>query len=191
MLWRGVTIFVAGCWFVLLLAFVFRKRPPRARETRRGRNWTTGLLVQTVAIAIVGGMRRRPGTAIWPLPAPAELALAVFAAALAAASLWIMIAAKRTLGREFAYEARLVEGHRLVKTGPYAVVRHPIYTGLYGLVLSSALAWSSFMALLLSAAMYAAGTAVRIRSEERLLRDAFGPEFEAYARSVPAVVPWT
>ncbi len=191
MLWRGVLDFVLACWFVLVLAFLFRKRRPRAREMRRGRNWTTGLLLQALSIAIVGGMPRRPGTAIWPLPPAAGLALAAFAVALAAASVWIMIAAERTLGREFAYEPRLIEGHRLVKTGPYAVVRHPIFTGLYGIVLATALAWTSFAGLLLSTAVFAAGTALRIRSEERLLRDAFGAEFEAYARQVPAVLPWT
>ena len=42
----------------------------------------------------------------------------------------------------------------------------------------------------MAGAVFVAGTTIRIRSEERLLRAAFGPEYEAYARRVPAFIPW-
>jgi protein-S-isoprenylcysteine O-methyltransferase Ste14 len=171
---------VFACWVALLFALVFRKRPPSVREVKRGRRWGWGLLIQAVSIAVVFALRRHPDTG---------LALGVFAVGIAAVSAWVMIAAERALGRQFAYQARLVEGHRLITAGPYRFVRHPIYTGLYGLTLTTALVHSHWIAIPLFTVLYAVGTAIRVRSEERLLRAEFGAEFESYAARVPAVIP--
>ena len=127
-------------------------------------------------------MSASPGDAL-------DWALAVVAVLLAAGSAWMMVASERALGRQFAYQARLVEGHQLVTSGPYRFVRHPIYTALFGLVLATALVWSRWVAIPAFLPLFVAGTLLRVRSEERLLRDAFGPRFDDYARRVPAVIP--
>ena len=108
---------------------------------------------------------------------------------LALASELLVIAAVRTLGRQWAIAARLVEGHKLVTDGPYRFVRNPIYTGMFGLMLATGLAVSHWWAILLAGVPFAIGTVIRVRSEEKLLRAAFGQEFEEYAKRVPAVVP--
>jgi protein-S-isoprenylcysteine O-methyltransferase Ste14 len=72
----------------------------------------------------------------------------------------------------------------------YARVRHPIYTGMLGMLLATGLAASRPAALLAGLIVFWVGTLIRIRSEERLLRAAFGAEYDNYARRVPAVVPW-
>ena len=170
---------VLACWLVLISNYLFRKRPPQARETRRGLNWARGLAWQTVAVLF----------ATFPGHKEAVFGVGIAAVLLAAASAAIMIAAERTLGRQFAYQARLVGGHRLITSGPYRWVRHPIYTGLYGLALATALVRGNWLLIPIFTAVFAVGTAMRVRSEERLLRDEFGPEFEEYARRVPAVIP--
>ena len=48
---------------------------------------------------------------------------------------------------------------------------------------------SHWMALLAAVAIFLVGTLIRIRREEKLLREAFGPEFDDYSRRVPAIVP--
>jgi protein-S-isoprenylcysteine O-methyltransferase Ste14 len=113
----------------------------------------------------------------------------VAAAVLAGGSAWMMLASKRALGRQWAYQARLVEGHRLVQRGPYALVRHPIYSALFGMALATGLVHSRWTALPPFVLIFAAGTAVRVRGEEGLLKEAFGREFEDYARRVPAFIP--
>lgn len=173
---------VVGCWVGLFVATVFRKRPPGSREVKRSRGWSAGLWLQSASIGLVWVLRR---------PADAGLLLGAIAAALATASLWMMVAAQRELGKQFAYQARLVEGHKLITTGPYRLVRNPIYTGLYGMALATAVVHSHWIAIPLFTAFYAAGTAIRVRAEERLLRGAFGAEFETYARTVPALLPGT
>lgn len=86
-------------------------------------------------------------------------------------------------------EARLVEGHKLLTEGPFRVVRHPIYAAMLGMLLANRLAVSRPAALLPALVVYGIGGAVRIRSEDKLLREMFGREFEVYARRVPAVFP--
>lgn len=73
--------------------------------------------------------------------------------------------------------------------GPYGRVRHPIYTGMFGLLLATGLAISHWMALAAAIALFWTGTVIRVRREEKLLRQAFGTRFEEYARRVPAVLP--
>jgi protein-S-isoprenylcysteine O-methyltransferase Ste14 len=58
------------------------------------------------------------------------------------------------------------------------------------MLLATGLAAGRWVPLLAAIMLFAAGTYIRIRSEERLLRQAFGSDFEEYARNVPALIPW-
>ncbi len=118
-----------------------------------------------------------------------EWGLAVLSVGIAVTSVWLVNAAARRLGKQWALAARLVEGHTLVQDGPYRFVRNPIYTGMFGMLLATGMAAGQWIPLLVGIALFIPGTYIRIRSEERLLREAFGAEFEAYARSVPALFP--
>lgn len=100
-----------------------------------------------------------------------------------------MAASLRALGKQWSLQARVLENHKLVREGPYRFVRHPIYTGLLGMIVAGGLAWSHWIGFLIALVLFAIGTAIRVRSEERLLREQFGAAFDDYKRSVPAVVP--
>lgn len=102
----------------------------------------------------------------------------------------LIYAALRVLGKQWSLGARVVEGHELVTSGAYGLVRHPIYTGMLGMLLGSALAVSSWWALLAGALVFLIGTGLRVRAEERLLIAEFGEAYRDYARTVPALVPW-
>ncbi len=119
----------------------------------------------------------------------AEWGLAVLTVAIAVASVWLVNAAARRLGKQWALAARLVEGHELIQDGPYRIVRNPIYTGMFGMLLATGLAAAQWIPLLIAIVLFIAGTYIRMRTEERLLSAAFGSEFEAYARRVPALIP--
>ena len=119
-----------------------------------------------------------------------EIALSVLTMVLAVASVWFCGAAVRTLGKQWSLAARVLEGHKLVTEGPYNVVRNPIYTGMFGMLLATSLAVSHWTGLSIAIVIFAIGTFIRVRSEEKLLREAFGAEFDEYARKVPAVIPF-
>jgi len=82
------------------------------------------------------------------------------------------------------------EKHRLIETGPYAFVRHPIYTGLIIALLATAAIEATQVALL-GALLIALGLWVKARAEERFLSTELAPEtYESYRRRVPMLVPF-
>lgn len=184
-----VFIGVVVSWFVFAGLFLFRKKPPQASERRRERASIAGIVAQGMSYALVWAVHRQPFTPLFPMPFSLEIVLAGVTVTLAASSVWVVLAAVRTLGRQWSYTARLVEGHKLVTEGPYRIVRNPIYTAMFGMLAATGLAVSHWMALLAAAVLFAAGTLIRVRSEEKLLRETFGAEFEAYARRVPSLLP--
>ncbi len=188
---RAAFYAVIACWWIFLLTFWLRRRPPRARETKR--DWTSliGMLLQAAAYFIVWfhPLQRKPFSPVASGSQVVEWGLAVLTVAIAVASAWLVNAAARRLGKQWALAARLVEGHTLIQDGPYRFVRNPIYAGMFGMLVATGLAVREWIPLLIAIGLFACGTWIRIGSEERLLRQAFGSEFEAYARRVPALIP--
>jgi protein-S-isoprenylcysteine O-methyltransferase Ste14 len=81
------------------------------------------------------------------------------------------------------------EGHELITSGPYALVRHPIYTGLLLAFAGSAMARGEWRGLLAEALVFGALWS-KLRLEETLMRAQFGATYEAYSRRVAALVPY-
>ncbi len=97
--------------------------------------------------------------------------------------------ARRHLGRLWSGFVTLKEGHRVVDTGPYGLVRHPIYSGVMAAALATALIRASPMALA-GFVLIVAGFAMTARIEERFLREQLGADaYDAYRRRVPMLVP--
>ena len=182
---------VIACWWAFGLTFWLRKQPPRAPEAKRDRSSLIGLLLQAAAYFVIWfyPLQRRRFATIGSGSGVLDWGLAAITLAIAIASVWLVNTAARRLGKQWALTARLVEGHTLIQDGPYRFVRNPIYTGMLGMLLATGLAVGHWTALLGAAVLFLAGTYIRIRSEERLLRRAFGYEFEAYEQRVPALIP--
>ena len=93
------------------------------------------------------------------------------------------------MGKNWSLVARTRPDHELVRTGPFAIVRHPIYLALLLYVISIAAALGHWQQLLIAVPLYLAGTIIRIRDEETLLRAQFGEEHARYVREVRALIP--
>jgi protein-S-isoprenylcysteine O-methyltransferase Ste14 len=181
-------ILVFLSWIIFGLIFLLRKKPPKAAEAKRASVAKWGIALQGCGFALVGSIHR----AFWWLLSPStmgEVTLAVVAVVLAFASSWWSLRAVQTLSKQWTYEARVIEGHELVTQGPYAVVRNPIYLGMFGLMVSTGLVFTTWWALLIAVIVFLVGNQVRIRAEENLLRETFGSQFDDYARRVPAFFP--
>ena len=176
--------------FAFVIVFLVRHKPPAAPESKRERASILGIALQGASYGIVWSIRRAWFGPIVPVSNSVEIVLAILTMALGIASVWFVSAAIRTLGQQWSLGARLIEGHELITTGPYRLVRNPIYTGMFGLLVATGLAVSHWLGLLIAIAVYAIGTVVRVHSEEKLLREAFGAQFDSYARRVPAVIPF-
>jgi protein-S-isoprenylcysteine O-methyltransferase Ste14 len=184
-----VFVVVAICWFVFAGVFLLRKQPASPPDERRERGSLIGVALQGLSYAIVWGMRRPAFTPIVLRSRPLAVAASGLAILAAVGSAWLVTNAVKTLGKEWSITARLVQGHTLATSGPYAYVRHPIYTAMLGMLVATGLALSHLIALLAALIVFFIGTIIRIRSEEKLLRSAFGEQFENYARRVPAIIP--
>ncbi len=163
----------------------------RAAPGAARRDWKSGagFLMQAAAYAVCFVFARTYFSAIRPMSYLAEVILAGVAIAIVVASVWFCYAAAMALGKQWALVARVIEGHELISTGPYAIVRNPIYLAMLGMYVASALAVTRWPAALVGLIVFLAGTAIRIRAEENLLRGAFGARFSDYARRVPAFFP--
>jgi protein-S-isoprenylcysteine O-methyltransferase Ste14 len=183
---------VMASWFGFATVFLvfFSKKPPSAPDSKRARTSIVGIALQALGYAVIWSIRSPPFTAIVSLGKLFEIGMAIITMVLAIGSVWFISAAVRTLGKQWSLAARVLEGHNLITTGPYNVVRNPIYTGMFGMLLATGLAISHWIGLLIAVIVFVIGTMVRVRSEEKLLREAFGEEFAAYAGRVPALVPF-
>lgn len=106
------------------------------------------------------------------------------------------------LGLAFTWTARLhlgplwsstsapTEEHRIVETGPYGIVRHPVYAGLLLAVIATAIERGRLEAVA-AALVLIAGVSLRAKLEERFLRRDLGEDtYAAYRRRVPMLVPF-
>jgi protein-S-isoprenylcysteine O-methyltransferase Ste14 len=190
-----IALFTLGglvlCWMVFAAVFLLRKKPPKEAEAKRDRMSLLGIFLQMCAYFLV--WFQPPGKPFLPpvalLSGSIGMAFSACTLALAVGSVWLVASAVRTLGKQWAFAARLVESHKLITEGPYRFVRNPIYTGMLGMLVATGLAMEHFTALDVAVVLFAVGLVIRVRSEEKLLRAAFGKEFEEYAKRVPAVLP--
>ncbi|MEA2272982.1 MAG: hypothetical protein QOI98_1690 [Solirubrobacteraceae bacterium] len=96
----------------------------------------------------------------------------------------------RTLGRFFTVTVNVADDQRVVDTGPYAVLRHPSYTGMLIVYLGIGAALDSWFSLIATPIPLAAAILTRIRHEERTLHDGLGPAYAAYADRTKRLVPF-
>lgn len=120
-------------------------------------------------------------------PATWRLVLSVSAFILAAA---LSRSGTVALGRQWRIDAGLSADHRLVRSGPYRFVRHPIYTSMLCLLLGTGLIVSPLPLLVAATVVFMIGTEIRVRAEDALLENRFGDDFRKYRAEVPAYLPW-
>ncbi len=183
-----ILVFIA--WLVFGITFLLRKKlsKPSPDVAKYGPASKWGIGLQSIAFAVIW-MIPRPHW--WPFrPSLAgEISLAAVAVLLAYASSLFCLRSVQTLGKQWTYQARLLKGHELITQGPYSIVRNPIYLGMFGMILGTGLVFSRWWMALIAIFFFLIGNQIRIRAEEKLLRESFGEKFDDYARRVPAFFP--
>jgi len=172
------------CWTVWWYPFLFRAPhfQKRASITVAGPS-RIGILLETAALVMAFVLHV-------PFSAPIGTAWAIVAmipGPIAAVMAWTAVA---HLGRQFRVQAGLYEDHQLVRTGPYAIVRHPIYSSMLALLLAMLIAMTQARWTIVLLAVYIVGTEIRVWTEDRLLASRFPKEFAAYRKRVPAYIPF-
>ena len=107
---------------------------------------------------------------------------------LTAAGISFAIWARFYIGKNWSSAVTIKVGHELVRTGPYAWVRHPIYFGLLVGLAGTGLARDKLIALP-AIALFWLGFWIKSRMEERLMFKAFGEQYVEYSKSAGALIP--
>ena len=103
----------------------------------------------------------------------------------AAFAIWARI----TLGRNWSGRITLKEDHELIERGPYALARHPIYTGLLTTIAGTAL-FAGTLRGVCALVLVLGGYFYKMIQEERLMEATFPDAYPAYRRRVKALIPW-
>ncbi len=123
-----------------------------------------------------------------PFHGPTQIWLWI-AAALVATGLGFSAWARVWLGGNWSAEVTVKQNHALVRSGPYALVRHPIYTGVLLALIGTALSVDKWRALI-GLVLVAAGFLRKIVIEERFMLAEFGEAYAQYRAEVPALIPF-
>jgi protein-S-isoprenylcysteine O-methyltransferase Ste14 len=183
---------VGMLWMLWVISWIIVARwsAPTIKTTRPGER-SLELLLSIFGIAgiVSGGHLSMGGESSLPLYSPGpELSWTVVAfVALGFGFCWW---ARVLLGSMWSANITLKEGHRIIDTGPYALVRHPIYSGILLAGWATAALHASPMSFI-GAASLTAGFYLKARREEKLLIAELGPAYEGYLRRVPMLVPFT
>jgi len=128
-----------------------------------------------------------PGLTGWFLPQRLHF-LVTAGAIVQAAFILLAIWARRHLGRNWSRAVRVGANHELVQTGPYRLLRHPIYTAMLGMFLGTAISASQYHALV-GFGVLGVAYLRKIRLEEKILQQTFGAGYDVYRRDTWALVP--
>jgi protein-S-isoprenylcysteine O-methyltransferase Ste14 len=105
------------------------------------------------------------------------------------AGLLFAVWAREYLGSNWSSAVTIKQGHELITTGPYAVVRHPIYTGMLAGLLGSAIALSEVRGFIAVVLIFLV-LWLKLRMEEQWMHSQFGETYATYAHQTAALVPY-
>ena len=187
---RDVALPVAvllGIWNIWLLSWIIAARwssPIAVAQSARDRFLQSALVLTGAAFIVfrVIAPLSRPLFRASPLLGWAGVALAIAGLAF---TWW----ARVHLGREWSLSVTLKQDHRLVRSGPYAITRHPIYTGILLALLGSVIVYHVSPQGLLGLALATCGFVLKLRQEERFMTERFGDAYRDYKARVRALVP--
>ncbi len=175
-------------YFLIILGIVVwfypfvpaHQKTPGASVVNRTSRW--GVLLQFLAFTLLWQGH------FWTRPLPWwRLLLCIVLFVMAIALSWT---SSRALAGQLRIDAALGADHHLVRSGPYALVRNPIYTSMLlvdcatGVILTP---WQLFVPAIV---LFVIGTEIRVRTEEKLLSERFGEEFRQYKSRVRAYIPF-
>jgi protein-S-isoprenylcysteine O-methyltransferase Ste14 len=182
-------VIIGGSWLIFAVVWLaLAINVKQARKTESAASRVAHLLPLGLAFVILFD----------PLPAPQLLMnrhfmpqlqlVQAFGACLTAAGVAFAIWARVTLGRNWSASVMQKTGHELIVSGPFRIVRHPIYTGMLSGMLGPALVMGQWRCLFAVALAFATLWR-KYRLEERFMVELFGEQYSAYQQHVPALIP--
>lgn len=187
----GEIVWVLGivAWYVIRYPFERRAKRVRVVSDVRSRSEIIGLVSALFGLAILPGFYVATG-----IPGSADYAASAWAVALGtvifALALWVFRRSHKELGRNWSITLEIREQHRLVSSGPYAFVRHPMYTSFLLMGLGQAFLLANWVAGLAGLIGFAVLFFLRVSKEERMMLENFGPQYRTYMERTKRIIPY-
>ena len=187
----GQSVWVAGIvlWYVIRHPFERRTRRMKVVSDRRSRSDRIGLGAALLGLAVVPGLHVATGVPEAADYPPSGWAVGLGAIVFAGA-LWLFRRSHKELGRNWSITLEIREQHRLVSGGPYALVRHPMYTSFMLMGVGQAFLLSNWVAGLAGLVGFAVLFFLRVDKEERMMMESFGPDYLAYMARTKRLIPY-
>jgi protein-S-isoprenylcysteine O-methyltransferase Ste14 len=182
--------FAGYLWLALgILWLVMALTAKRTARTQSPGSRLLQIAPEIVAFCLLFGRWPWPQWLRWRFVPESSLAIAWVGLGLTAVGIGFSVWARLFLGRNWSGRVTIKEQHELIQTGPYSIVRHPIYSGFLLAMLGTALVQGQLRSLL-ALPMAALGWALKLRLEESFMAQQFGSAYLDYKRRVKALVPF-
>jgi protein-S-isoprenylcysteine O-methyltransferase Ste14 len=184
---RRLIVWLWGVWALYWAVAARNAKTTQRRESPRSR------LAHVIPLLGGGALIAWHAAPCPPLAArlwPRSFEVYCLGVALLTAGLAFAVWARVHLGRNWSGAVTIKEGHELIRSGPYALVRHPIYTGILAAVFGTTIASGTVHAAL-GFLVIAVALLRKVHVEEGLLSETFPDEYPRYRAQVPALIPFT
>lgn len=183
-------------WVLGIVAWYFIRRPYERRakrvevvSNRRTASETIGLAAALAGLGIVPGFYVVTG-----IPAAADYPASAWAVAIGtfvfAAAMWVFRRTHKELGRNWSITLEIRDRHELISGGPYALVRHPMYTSFLLMGVGQAFLLSNWVMGFAGLVGFAILFFLRVDKEERMMLETFGPQYRAYMERTKRIIPF-
>ncbi len=180
-------LFIAWCWIAwvvywLIMAIATKRTIERAGFIR----YRVVTIVLVLGLVLAGRLLHVSSQSqLWPR----SLALGVVSDCLVLAGAAFTVWARVTLGRNWSAEVTFKQDHELIESGPYALARHPIYTGLIAMALGTAISYGHAIGFAVFVGL-CGGLWWKARQEEQLMSRHFPDAYAEYKMRVRAIIPF-
>ncbi|SCW36101.1 Protein-S-isoprenylcysteine O-methyltransferase Ste14 [Rhizobium mongolense subsp. loessense] len=187
----GKILWVLGvvAWYIIRYPFERRAKRVRVVSHRRSQIEKIGLASALLGLAVVPGFYVATG-----MPQDADYPARAWAVAIGvvlfAAAMWVFRRTHKELGRNWSITLEIRDQHQLICSGPYAFVRHPMYTSFLLMGLGQAFLLSNWIVGLAGLIGFAILFFLRVDKEERMMLEIFGAQYRAYMDRTKRIIPY-
>lgn len=187
----GEIIWILGvvAWYVIRYPFERRAKRQQALRDERTLADSAALALALFGLAIFPAFYVLSG---FPEAAdyPASVWTVALGTAIFCAALVLFRSSHRALGRNWSISLEIREKHKLICTGPYVTIRHPMYTAFLLMALGQALLLANWVVGFLGLLGFAVLFFLRVDKEERMMLENFGSQYRAYMERTKRIIPY-
>ena len=177
---------------ILLISVVYKfveyqDRDASDRQVNRKKHSVETFSMAIVIIAIFNLLQFRIG--VFPVDPGTRILAVMFGGILAVAGIVLHLWSKRSIGVYWSNQIEIQKNHHLITTGPYSIVRHPMYSSVILWLIGAGMIFQNYTALAITLVMFIPMMRFRASAEDEVLRKMDSAGFAVYARSVKQLVP--